>query len=637
MTEMLRNNEAGKVSAEQVMAAALVVTVGAFSLRACASETEDTSRFDQQPSEQLACDSSDEDKPSIDNHSHGGVLHPWDGEVLVLSYDLQPGEFLQQVSSCFYDDIDKGILTLSEDNNITDRNVVQPGKIDVVIRNPARVILSESVPTVQELAAETGFTLDQIAAANGKNWADDSSWSPSINDEIRLPRHSEIQEPVVITGISTEQPSEQPHGQNPERGEVAKAFLQQYGELAQEVEDIYGIPKNAVLAQAALESGFGTSALAQRNAYFGIKAWSSDEPGEFWDGAVYRKITDEHLTDEQIASNEFPGWVATGSRNAETGKTPGNVEQIFRIYDSIRDSFFDYAERISKRSVYANAYDARGDALEYIELVAAAGYGTDSDYEEKVTNLYLLFQEFDPEQPDPERPGGEVPKTIDERIESVELSPRGYEDFVNSINRDYIEFASTKKAYQGGGLVQDKSVDKGIWHFTTLYYNGIGSGHGTATPVGDKTDVEHFITSTDNVDGRRSDGIPGHKDNCCGVQWLIGRDGEVYQLLPDDDITRRLMHNPPTNETTIGVEIEAGTQAEVLPVQYEAAAYLAAYWIKSGQINNPDRALDQLIRGHGEDRAEARSSNRRLQVREDFPERESVLLRQKLQALLAEL
>ena len=58
------------------------------------------------------------------------------------------------------------------------------------------------------------------------------------------------------------------------------AFFEKYAAAAMEEQKRYGIPASVTLAQMALESYYGQSALArQDNNYFGIKASKSWLPG----------------------------------------------------------------------------------------------------------------------------------------------------------------------------------------------------------------------------------------------------------------------------------------------------------------------------------------------------------------------
>jgi peptidoglycan hydrolase FlgJ len=121
-----------------------------------------------------------------------------------------------------------------------------------------------------------------------------------------------------------------------------------------------GVDADALLAQAALETGWGRSVPCNAQGdcsfnLFGIKA------GSRWSGATVN-----------VPTLEF-----------ESGIPVRKVER-FRAYDSPADSFRDYAALIRDSSRYANA---RGTG-ENVEAFAAAlqqgGYATDPNYAQKI-------------------------------------------------------------------------------------------------------------------------------------------------------------------------------------------------------------------------------------------------------------
>ena len=123
---------------------------------------------------------------------------------------------------------------------------------------------------------------------------------------------------------------------------------------AQRVQAEYGVPASIVIAQAALESGWGDSIVG--NNVMNIKK------GESWRGPTTNFATHEVIGGERIAMHDD-----------------------FRAYDSIRESCDDYGELMMTRdyaSVRAadNAYEA-ADALQY------SGYATDEDYALKLKQI----------------------------------------------------------------------------------------------------------------------------------------------------------------------------------------------------------------------------------------------------------
>ena len=118
------------------------------------------------------------------------------------------------------------------------------------------------------------------------------------------------------------------------------------------------IIKQVCLAQACLETGYGSSGLmVKAHALFGIKATKS------WKGKVYSSKTREvYNSIEQT------------------------VSAVFRAYDTVADSVRDYFKLISSKR-YAKALIAK-TMMEAITIIANAGYATDPNYPLKVIEIY---------------------------------------------------------------------------------------------------------------------------------------------------------------------------------------------------------------------------------------------------------
>ncbi|HET9446919.1 MAG TPA: flagellar assembly peptidoglycan hydrolase FlgJ [Steroidobacteraceae bacterium] len=137
-------------------------------------------------------------------------------------------------------------------------------------------------------------------------------------------------------------------------------FLRKLRPHAEQAARELGVDPNALLAQAALETGWGRSVPCNANGecsfnLFGIKA------GGQWSGATVN-----------VPTLEFEEGVAV------------RKVQRFRAYESPADSFRDYAALIGGSSRYASA---RGTG-ENVEAFAAAlqqgGYATDPNYAQKI-------------------------------------------------------------------------------------------------------------------------------------------------------------------------------------------------------------------------------------------------------------
>lgn len=133
---------------------------------------------------------------------------------------------------------------------------------------------------------------------------------------------------------------------------------------AQRVAASLGVPAEVLIAQAALETGWGQHMIrgptdASANNFFGIKA------DRRWHGPSVN-----------VTTMEFAGGVMQ------------RVRAPFRAYASAAESFDDYAHFITGQERYRGALEAtrraHGDPQVYIHGLQEAGYATDPDYAQKV-------------------------------------------------------------------------------------------------------------------------------------------------------------------------------------------------------------------------------------------------------------
>lgn len=123
-----------------------------------------------------------------------------------------------------------------------------------------------------------------------------------------------------------------------------------------------GIPAQFMLAQAALESGWGKHEIrhadnSPSHNLFGIKAGSS------WKGDVVETVTTEYID----------------------GVPQKRIEK-FRAYDSYADSFRDYANLLINNPRYADVLNSQ-DSKHFAYGLQQAGYATDPKYAEKLISI----------------------------------------------------------------------------------------------------------------------------------------------------------------------------------------------------------------------------------------------------------
>ncbi|WP_436856831.1 flagellar assembly peptidoglycan hydrolase FlgJ [Citrobacter tructae] len=142
----------------------------------------------------------------------------------------------------------------------------------------------------------------------------------------------------------------------------SKDFLAQLSLPARLASEQSGVPHHLILAQAALESGWGQRQIRRENGepsfnLFGVKASGN------WKGPV-----------TEITTTEF--------ENGEAKK----VKAKFRVYSSYLEALSDYVGLLTRNPRYAavtNAVTAEQGA----QALQNAGYATDPNYARKLTSM----------------------------------------------------------------------------------------------------------------------------------------------------------------------------------------------------------------------------------------------------------
>lgn len=120
-----------------------------------------------------------------------------------------------------------------------------------------------------------------------------------------------------------------------------------------------GIPAGFTVAQAALESGWGSSGLTTRaNNLFGIKSSAA------WKGSTLTMMTREYIKGQ---------WIS--------------VPAVWRRYDCWADCLLDHADFFHVNPRYKKALLFPHDSIRFAEEIAKAGYATDPEYADKLINI----------------------------------------------------------------------------------------------------------------------------------------------------------------------------------------------------------------------------------------------------------
>ena len=153
-----------------------------------------------------------------------------------------------------------------------------------------------------------------------------------------------------------------------------ETFITTYLPYAETTEKETGISAAFVLAQAALESGWGKHAPGFN--FFGVKA------GPGWKGLTQLLTTREvHTT----ATVPYPVIVSIVPR--QDGRFSYTVKDRFRAYRDAAEAFTDHARFFLANRRYHQALEVKGDPEAFARGVAKAGYATDPMYERSLVSI----------------------------------------------------------------------------------------------------------------------------------------------------------------------------------------------------------------------------------------------------------
>ncbi len=235
---------------------------------------------------------------------------------------------------------------VAKDNGIADANRIRPGQVidlSVVDGRASALASGSSNPAlVRSVAANP-------AAANAR---------PAV-----LPTPTPVAltapTPAALAAASRSPASASPAG----TGSAAGDFLVRHAAAANKTQQASGIPAQYMLAQAALETGWGRreiKAADGRNSFnlFGIRA------GANWRGPSVEVMTTEYVN---------------GAPERMVGR--------FRAYSSYEESFADYARLISQSPRYAQVMQNTGDPMAFASSLQRAGYATGPRYASVLASL----------------------------------------------------------------------------------------------------------------------------------------------------------------------------------------------------------------------------------------------------------
>ena len=151
--------------------------------------------------------------------------------------------------------------------------------------------------------------------------------------------------------------------------ESPDAFVATMLPMAQSAAEKIGVDARYLVAQAALETGWGKSIIRQQDGssshnLFGIKAAG-------WQGDSARVLTTEYVDGKQVK---------------ETAS--------FRAYGSFEQSFNDYVNFLQNNERYDGALDSAANPKRFVSELQRAGYATDPQYANKIAQIARQMQTY---------------------------------------------------------------------------------------------------------------------------------------------------------------------------------------------------------------------------------------------------
>ncbi|WP_136416178.1 flagellar assembly peptidoglycan hydrolase FlgJ [Herbaspirillum sp. ST 5-3] len=142
-----------------------------------------------------------------------------------------------------------------------------------------------------------------------------------------------------------------------------RAFQERLAPHAEEASRATGIPAKFMIAQAALESGWGRREIVAADGNNSHNLFSIKASGG-WKGRVVEAATTEYVNG-----------------------VPQTRMEKFRAYDSYADAFRDYAKLLRSNPRYEEVLANARDVAGFAQGLQRAGYATDPNYAAKLTRI----------------------------------------------------------------------------------------------------------------------------------------------------------------------------------------------------------------------------------------------------------
>lgn len=182
-----------------------------------------------------------------------------------------------------------------------------------------------------------------------------------------------------------------------------QAFIDKMLKAIKKQRTLYGLFPSVIIAQAALESGWGKSKLSNPyNNFFGIKA-SATQYSDAWNPRTGRTVNLNTLEYDNGYNSQVATW---------------------RVYNSAADSVKDRNALVANNSRYAAALKA-ATPRQQIAALKAGGYATEPNYVERVMSIVNSnsLTDYDTPEPETEQPETEQPAQTEKKNRLAVIIP----------------------------------------------------------------------------------------------------------------------------------------------------------------------------------------------------------------------
>ncbi len=240
--------------------------------------------------------------------------------------------------------------------------VTEPARDDSRLLNQRRLALPGKLAVAAAASVEIGKNSPESQQLGKSQPLVNTDWQPAT--AFAAPQDK----PLSVNGVEATAAS----SPSKTRFDSPAEFIATMLPMAEKAAARLGVEPRFLVAQAALETGWGKSMIRQKDGsnshnLFGIKATG-------WQGASANVMTTEYVNGK--ATREKAG---------------------FRAYDSFEQSFNDYVRLLENNGRYQKAIQVAstsGNSERFVNELQQAGYATDPQYARKINQIARKVQTY---------------------------------------------------------------------------------------------------------------------------------------------------------------------------------------------------------------------------------------------------